>query len=74
MEKDLSSDAYNSKNRTRNMFYNYHYYGDSTTLNLRAGYSFHKPETATDYQTDYTGWFSKSILSQEQSDEHSYSP
>jgi hypothetical protein len=74
LNKDISSEAYDRKSRTRNLFYNYHYYGDSTTLNLRAGYSFRKPETATDYQTDYTGRFSKSILSQEQSDEHSYSP
>lgn len=74
LNKDLSSDVYGTKNRKRNLFYNYHYYGDSVTLNLRAGCSFRRPEAATDYQTDYMGRFSKSALSQERSDERSYSP
>ena len=40
-----------------NLFYNFHYYGDSATFNVRLGYLFRRPETNTDYQTSYRGGF-----------------
>lgn len=74
LEKNLVSNTSNQKKRNRNLFYNFHYYGDSTTFNMRLGYLIRKPETRTDYQTDYKGAFERYITSLENSKESSYSP
>lgn len=74
LEKDLISNASSQKERNRNLFYNFHYYGDSTSFNMRLGYLFRKPKTATDYNTYYTGAFERGIVSSENIRESSYSP
>src|SRR3712207_1671928 len=74
LEKDISSNTSVYKNRNQNLFYNFHYYGDSVTFNVRVGYLFRQLRSETDYQTNYKGSFNKTINSFERSDETSYSP
>lgn len=74
LDKNLESRASSQKRRNGNLFYNFHYYGDSTTVNVRLGYLFRKPETRTDYQTNFKGAFERAITSLEGSSESSCSP
>lgn len=74
LEKDLVSHTPSQKKRNMNLFYNFHYYGDSATFNVRLGYLFRKPETSIDYQTSYKGTFERTTTSLENSTESSYSP
>lgn len=74
LDKDLVSHAASQKKKNMNLFYNFHYYGDSATFNVRLGYLFRRPETNTDYQTSYRGAFERTIASLENSKESSYSP
>lgn len=74
LEKDLVSNASSQKNRSSNLFYNLHYYGDSATFNVRLGYLFRRPETSASYLTRYKGVFDRGTTSQETSKESSYSP
>lgn len=74
LEKGLVSNTSSHKKRSSNLFYNFHYYGDSTTFNVRLGYLFRRPETSAGYRTRYQGAFERTITSLETSNESSYSP
>ena len=73
-EKGLVSNTSSQKKRSSNLFYNFHYYGDSATFNVRLGYLFRRPETSASYLTRYKGAFERGTTSQETSKESSYSP
>mgnify|MGYP003182260484 FL=1 len=74
LEKGLVSNTSSQKKRSSNLFYNFHYYGDSATFNVRLGYLFRRPETSASYLTRYKGAFERGTTSQETSKESSYSP
>ena len=74
LEKGLVSNTSSHKKRSSNLFYNFHYYGDSTTFNVRLGYLFRRPETSAGYRTRYQGAFERTTTSLETSNESSYSP
>ena len=74
LEKGLVSNTSSQKKRSSNLFYNFHYYGDSATFNVRLGYLFRRPETSASYLTRYKGAFEWGTTSQETSKESSYSP
>lgn len=74
LEKGLVSNTSSQKKRSSNLFYNFHYYGDSATFNVRLGCLFRRPETSTDYQTHYQGAFERITTSLENSKETSHSP
>ena len=69
LEKVLVSNTSSHKKRSSNLFYNFHYYGDSTTFNVRLGYLFRRPETSAGYRTRYQGAFERTTTSLETSNE-----